>query len=82
MTRPVLLDNTVLFNFASVGRSDLVLESPFEQICTTPAVKAEYKAGVAKEQVTEASWESLREVELTSKETELAENFSHRLGPV
>jgi predicted nucleic acid-binding protein len=81
MTHPVLLDNTVLVNFASVGRPDLILESPFEQICTTPAVKAEYKAGVAKEQVTEGPWESLPEVELTSKETELAESFSLRLGP-
>jgi predicted nucleic acid-binding protein len=81
MTRPVLLDNTVLVNFAVVDRPDLVLDGPFEHVCTTPAVKAEYQMGVAEGQVPESTWGSLPCVELTPDEANLAQALSKRLGP-
>lgn len=79
MTRPVLLDNTVLVNFASVDRPDLVLEA-FESACTTPAVMVEYEAGVAAGFVPEETWRSLPRAELTSDESEFARTLSNRLG--
>ena len=81
MTRPVLLDNTVLVNFATVDRPDLVLESAFERVCTTPAVMAEYERGVAEDQVPEGVWQSLPCIESTSEEADLAQTLSDRLGP-
>lgn len=80
MTRPVFLDNTVLVHFASVDRPGLVLDSPFEQVRTTPAVITEYEAGVAESQVPEGMWQSLPCTELTSEEAEFAHTLSHRLG--
>lgn len=81
MTRPVLLDNTVLVNFATVDRPDLVLESAFERVCTTPAVMAEYERGVAEDQVPEGMWQSLPCIESTSEEADLVQTLSDRLGP-
>jgi len=81
MTRPVLLDNTVLVNFASVDRPDLVLDSPFDQVCTTPFVLAEYESGVQEGEVPEGVWQSLSCVELVHDEIEFAEGLSRRLGP-
>ncbi len=43
---PVLLDNTVLSNFALIHRADLVLDLWVEAAATTMAVIDEYKAGV------------------------------------
>lgn len=80
MTGLVLLDNTVLVNFASVDRPDLVLDSAFTQVCTTPAVMAEYEAGVAAGVVPEGTWESLPRVECTAGESEFARTLANRLG--
>ncbi len=38
MSRPVVLDNTVLSNFARVGRADLVIRLWPKAVCTTSAV--------------------------------------------
>lgn len=77
---PVLMDNTVLVNFASVERPDLVLEGTLEEVCTTPAVMAEYEAGVAAGMVPEGAWRSLPQVAPTSDESEFARTLSNRLG--
>ena len=44
----VLLDNTVLANFALVRRTDLVTHLWGEAVCVTPSALAEHLAGVAK----------------------------------
>jgi hypothetical protein len=46
MNGPLLLDNTVLTNFALVGRSDLPLRLWSGGACITPAVLGEFQAGV------------------------------------
>jgi len=78
VSKPVLLDNTVLTNFALIGRPDLVLE-PWPIACTTPATVAEYQAGVA-HQLPAAAWQSLEVVDLTPAEATLAQRLSNRLG--
>ena len=45
-SRLVLLDNTVLANFALIHRADLVLGLWGEAGATTQAAMAEYQAGV------------------------------------
>ncbi|MCZ7672332.1 MAG: hypothetical protein M5U34_37025 [Chloroflexi bacterium] len=79
MSKPVLLDNTVLTNFALIGRSHLVL-GLWPDACTTPAVQAEYQAGVTTRQLPADVWQSLPIVTLTPAETAFANHLSQRLG--
>jgi predicted nucleic acid-binding protein len=58
-TAPILLDNTVLTNFALVGRPDLVLSLWGELACTTPAVQNEYQVAVAAGLVSATAWADL-----------------------
>ena len=58
-SRLVLLDNTVLTNFALVYRADLVLDLWGEAGATTQAVMAEYQAGVTARDLAAKAWEDL-----------------------
>jgi len=80
MSGPVLLDNTVLVNFASAGRADLVLNSDLDRLCTTPAVISEYEAGVENGHVPGGVWTSLPRLECTAEEASFAKSLSNRLG--
>jgi predicted nucleic acid-binding protein len=80
MSGRILLDNTVLVNFASVERPDLILDGAFDPVCTTPAVIAEYEAGAAAGRVPEDIWTSLPRVECTAEEDEFVRTLSDRLG--
>jgi predicted nucleic acid-binding protein len=80
MAGPVLLDNTVLVNFAAARRPGLLLQAWPEIVCTTPAVRREYEEGVAQGAVPEAAWNSLTTCELTEREMEFAARLSARLG--
>jgi len=80
MTRPVLLDNTVLVNFACADRADLVLESGFERVCTTPAVMTEYESGVESGHVPDGLWGSLPQLDCTAEESAFARSLADRLG--
>jgi len=80
MTAPVLLDNTVLTNFALIGRPDLVLRLWRSATCTTPATQAEYQAGVAAGLVPAAAWADLPVVALTEAEAGFADTLPPRLG--
>ena len=79
MSKPVLLDNTVLTNFALIGRPHLVLDL-WPDACTTPAVQAEYQAGVTTRQLPVDAWQSLATVTLTPTETAFANRLNQRLG--
>lgn len=79
MAKSVLLDNTVLSNFALVGRTDLVI-ALWAGACTTPAVMAEYDAGTKIGEVPVGTWEILRVITLTPVETEFATRLHTRLG--
>jgi len=78
--QPVILDNTVLTNFALVGRADLVIHLWPTTACTTPPVLDEYRSGTASELVPADSWADLTVIALTEEETALADSFSTRLG--
>jgi predicted nucleic acid-binding protein len=44
----LLLDNTVLSNFALVDRIDLLVDALGSQVATTPQVIAEFNDGIAR----------------------------------
>jgi predicted nucleic acid-binding protein len=77
---PVILDNTVLTNFALVGRADLVIHLWPTTACTTPPVLDEYRSGVASGLVPADLWADLTVITLTEEETTLAASSSTRLG--
>jgi predicted nucleic acid-binding protein len=79
MSPPVLLDNTVLTNSALIGQPHLVLDL-WPDACTTPAVQAEYQAGVTTRQLPVDVWQSLPIVTLTSTEATFANRLNQRLG--
>jgi predicted nucleic acid-binding protein len=79
MSKAVLLDNTVLTNFALIARPDLVLNL-WPGACTTPEVQAEYQAGVQLHQLQPDVWHTLTIVTLIPAETEFAGSLGHRLG--
>jgi len=79
LIRPVLLDNTVLTNFALVGRDDLVLHLWPGTVCTTPAVRQEYDAGAARG-VPAGAWTDLSAVALSAEEAAFAARLPPRLG--
>ena len=80
MSRPVLLDNTVLSNLALTGRDDLPFRLWGEAAATTTAGRAEYQAGV-EAGVIPSCWGTVPMIELTAEEDALALSFSAGLGP-
>jgi predicted nucleic acid-binding protein len=81
MSRPVLLDNTVLTNLALAGRDDLPFLLWDEAAVTTAAALGEYLAGVEAGLVPRSCWGKLPVIELTTEEEALAVSLSARLGP-
>jgi predicted nucleic acid-binding protein len=79
MSQPVLLDNTVLTNFALIGRADLVF-GLWTNACTTPAVSVEYQTGVKVRHLPAATWDRLPIVSLAANETAFAHRLDRRLG--
>lgn len=79
MARPIILDNTVLSNFALVERTDLILEL-WPGACTTTAVKAEYAAGAEARDLPVDVWDGLKAVTLTPSEKAFAGRLRQRLG--
>lgn len=80
MAGPVVLDNTVLVNFAVAERPDLVLQTWPDALCTTPAVRDEYRQGVANDVLPGSAWSRLPLCELTEEEVAVASKLSSRLG--
>jgi predicted nucleic acid-binding protein len=80
ITRPVVLDNTVLTNFALVNEVGVLISLWPKQACTTTAAFAEYKAGSTSGQVPAEAWANLTVVMLTEKERTFAASLSFRLG--
>jgi predicted nucleic acid-binding protein len=79
MSQPVLLDNTILANFAAVNRPDLVLNL-WSTACTTPAVQLEHQMGIASGRFTEDAWQNLPMTELTLTEALFADRLNKRFG--
>jgi predicted nucleic acid-binding protein len=80
VSRPILLDNTILTNFALVDRAELVTRLWPTAACTTAAVVAEYAVGVTEGLLPADAWTDLSVVELTDEEAAFAESLSPRLG--
>jgi predicted nucleic acid-binding protein len=81
MSRPILLDNTVLTNLALVRRDDLPFRLWGEAAVTTAAARAEYQRGVEAGLIPRSCWGELSVIELTAEEDALALSLSAGLGP-
>lgn len=79
MSKPVLLDNTVLTNFGLINQPYLVLDL-WPNACTTREVQAEYQAGVTARLLPLDAWQSLAIVSLTPAEMAFADRLNQRLG--
>jgi predicted nucleic acid-binding protein len=75
----VLLDNTVLSDFAEVKREDIVF-SLWKTCTTTPDAWRELQAGIAFGHLSRIAWKTLPVTELTDSEQELASRLSNTLG--
>jgi predicted nucleic acid-binding protein len=76
----VILDNTVLSNFALVKRADLVLALWPGKASTTSNVLAEYLAASDKLTFPPEAWQAIRVLSLTVPEETFASQLSLRLG--
>lgn len=79
MPRPIVLDNTVLTNFALVKHTALVLRL-WPTACTTAEAMAEYQNGASLGHVPAQAWSELLIVSLSETELSLAASLSSRLG--
>lgn len=77
----VLLDSTVLSNFAYVQRPDLLCTALGEIAATTPMVMTELRTGETQGKVPGCDWSWLPVVELTAEEQRLTAEFSLQLDP-
>jgi len=79
MPLPVVLDNTVLTNFALVKHTAMVLRL-WPTACTTAEVMTEYQHGASLSRVPAQAWSKLPIVSLSETERSLADSLSSRLG--
>ena len=75
----IVLDNTVLTNFALVKQTEVVLRL-WPAACTTAATLAEYQVGAASGRLPLGAWSALSIVALTEDEAAFEAGLSHRLG--
>lgn len=81
MSRPVLLDNTVLSNLALVKRDDLAFSLWGEAAATTAAARSEYQDGADAGLVPGECWGNLPVIELSDEEDALSLELAAGLGP-
>ena len=80
MSRLILLDNTVMSNFAQIKAVLVIYELWGQSVCTTPDTFAEYQNGISEVGLPSSAWDDLRLVEQTKDEKDFGENLSTRLG--
>jgi predicted nucleic acid-binding protein len=76
----LLLDNTVLSNFALVNKLELLPKALGSQVATTRQVIHEYQEGVAKGLLPEARWDWLKTVDLEIDELALFQDHLKRVN--
>jgi predicted nucleic acid-binding protein len=81
MSKPVLLDNTVLSNLALVGQMDLVFHLWPDRAASTPAVLREYGVATRAGLLPPHAWADLPLLDLTPQECAISAELSKRLGP-
>jgi predicted nucleic acid-binding protein len=77
---PVLLDNTVLTNYALVEQPELVFELWGTACATTTAVMAEYQAGTTSRGLPTHIWNDLIQLTLQPVEETFADQLPPQLG--
>ena len=80
MSKPVLLDNTVLSNLALVGQMDVVFHLWPERVASTPAVLREYEVAARGGLLPPRAWADLPLLELTAQESAISARLCKRLG--
>ena len=75
-----LLDNTVLSNFALVGRPELLQSALSETGATVREVLVEYEAGLHVGRLPPVDWSWLSVLEISETERAMYERFQARLG--
>ena len=78
-SKPVLLDNTVLSNFARIDRHTLVMEL-WPSCATTLEAWQEFQVGIMIGKLPKNAWKGLSIIELTKAEHELSNGLSMILG--
>ncbi len=78
-SNPVLLDNTVLSNFARIDRHDLVMNL-WPSCATTLETWQEFQTGIIIGKLPKNAWKGLSLIELTAVEHEFSNGFSMILG--
>jgi len=76
----ILLDNTVLSNFSTLRRPDLVREAFIEEVVTTEHVFREMQVGVTIGKIPPCDWQWLKNVALTSPELVRFRRLTAHLG--
>ena len=76
----VLLDNTILTNFALVGLTPKLRDLWGERVATTEEVLEEYAAGVETGKLPRVDWTHLKTIALSSQEQVLAISRFPKLG--
>jgi predicted nucleic acid-binding protein len=75
----VLLDNTVLSNFAHVNRSKLVMDL-WSSCSNTLEAWQEFQNGITIGKLPKNAWKGLSRIELTTNERELSNDLANVLG--
>jgi predicted nucleic acid-binding protein len=81
VTGPVLLDNTVLSNLASVNRPDLATRLWGDDASTTAEALAEYAMGVIARSLPADAWAELPIASLAPEELTVSARLPRPLGP-
>jgi len=76
----VFLDNTVLTNFALIGRPDLIFSIWPDIACTVTPVMEEYQTGVQTSNLPRKAWDGLLIHQLTDEESAMAASLPPKLG--
>lgn len=76
----LLLDNTVLSNFALIARVDLLIEAMSDQISTPPQVIDEFNEGVARGRLPQVELDWLEVISLETDEEALDQELTGRLN--
>jgi hypothetical protein len=76
----VLLDTTVLTNFALVGLTSIPKDLWGDKACTTSEVLEEYAAGVETGKLPRVNWTQLKTIHLSSEEQLLGARMFPNLG--
>jgi predicted nucleic acid-binding protein len=76
----ILLDCTVLSNFAVVHRPESIVQAFFEKTAATEAVFDELEAGMRLGRIPECDWNWLKKIPLTLYEQQQFQQLNSRLG--